>query len=319
MEITMKEYLSNNLTPLFNDKINFLVLLWIEKEGMITTEKLVEDIGLSLKKMNQVICNLFINNLIQTNSFGHQINDNGVNALNKLGLRDVTVNKLMSRVKFKKVEKQLYKELLLNFRDISLDDYLNNNFYINYYTKSFENNNLNYNKNDYIISTFIEDESLRDTFIFILITISNTYDTIFKNFDKSASLFQSYIKLYNYTYNHNCFTKDIIEYLEKSLPQNLELSSDSFLISNQTLKYENKKNMLNFKLFLSKYNSLNQNIYFYNQFFNENKFFLETLMSSKSLDEIAIKSNISKEQASLIISNINQKCEELLFENKETD
>ena len=303
MEITMKEYLSNNLTPLFNDKINFLVLLWIEKEGMITTEKLVEDIGLSLKKMNQVICNLFINNLIQTNSFGHQINDNGVNALNKLGLRDVTVNKLMSRVKFKKVEKQLYKELLLNFRDISLDDYLNNNFYIN----------------DYIISTFIEDESLRDTFIFILITISNTYDTIFKNFDKSASLFQSYIKLYNYTYNHNCFTKDIIEYLEKSLPQNLELSSDSFLISNQTLKYENKKNMLNFKLFLSKYNSLNQNIYFYNQFFNENKFFLETLMSSKSLDEIAIKSNISKEQASLIISNINQKCEELLFENKETD
>lgn len=279
--MNIKEYIANNYL-LLNDSVNILILSWIEKEGYVTSEELSKSIGITKKKTHEIIHKLYNNDLIATENDYYKISYSGIKLINKLGLRDSIINSIISKIELNKHERILYRKLLLEYRETSLNDYCRSNKLI-----KILNSNLK------------KEKEQSEFYIITLSLISNIANTIYNCPKQNFALFEAYKECYDYMINNNeCYTRDIFNYVKFNTVIEFELSS----IPEEA----------NFERIKKNYLSLNESVEMYNSFLKNHALDLNLLLLSNSINDYAEKLNISNIQAEFIISYIKNKCGLLL-------
>ena len=324
--MNIKKYLYEDSTNLFDDQKNFFLLMWIEKEGVSNTDELVVKTGLPKETINLTINRLYSNDLIELKDYGYRITKNGIKAINKLELDDILLNELISYVKLRGEEKKLYLELLSDFRNIFIDEYI---VYV-LCNKDLKHRLVGIEKHNY------EDEI---TEFFVINTLYSVAEILHKSEEyNSINLLRSYMNLYQYINSNDCYTNRVfIRYMEernkkltRERKKNYENCYENIchkynrmdLLSNKNINLIKRLNALNddasfyMKYIEDKSNTFNagdmscvKNSYKKNLIIN---MIIGVIGGSKKISEVSKKFDISEHRAKLMIASIKQKCEELL-------
>lgn len=136
MKKTIEFNISDYSEVLMQDKLNMIVLAWIEKSGSTIDTELVKELGISAEKLSIILLKLYNNQLITVGDNNFKISVRGKHALDTLNISKNIINdtcKYLSTENSKELIK--FRNYYSHYRDNFYDDYLHTQTSIKLWTR----------------------------------------------------------------------------------------------------------------------------------------------------------------------------------------
>lgn len=311
--MNVKEYLITNNLPLLDNPKNIFILEWLEANAFCTPLEISINTKIPLKEINDILQTLYKNALVSFNEEKYKITFNGIKILNKLGLSDIQIKKLLSKTVFKTDELALYQSLFETWRADFLDIYL-----IFFYMLHKECDDIFHSYSN--ITSYLSEISVKETYTIVLATLLHDFGNILYT-DETSKLMKYYTALYDYSLQNYCLSSEIYHYTSKYWKANTKKSDFSKYISNYfknklSRSYindlESKHQFDNFKLynFYNK-NTINKDFELSYKILTNNTL-LNSILTSQNISELSSSLHLTKAQTKFILKSIRSKIDALL-------
>ena len=302
--MNVKEYLLINNTPLLNDSKNVFILEWLEANSFCTPFEISQSTNISLSEIHKILQVLYKNSLISLIDEKYKINLNGIKLLNKLGLSDLQINKMLEQTKFVTGEYNIYKSIFRTWRMNFTDFYLIILQIIKDYDSVY---NLFWNSNS----------SIEDSYSIFIATLFNKFSNVLYT-NETSELMNHYIDLYNFSSVNYCYSSEI--YHTKIC--NWDSKSNNIIFSKNISDYlnhklfnslENKKQAENFNFLNLNYSNNINHDFELSYKISTNKILLDNILSSQNIKELKKRLNLTELQTRFILKSIRSKINNLLL------
>lgn len=311
--MNVKEYLIINNTPLLDDSKNIFILEWLEANAFCTPLEISQSTNISLGEIHETLQVLYKNSLVSFIGERYKINLNGIKLLNKLGLSDLQINKILEQTKFVAGEYNIYKSIFQTWRMNFSDFYL----IILQIINDYEN----------VCNLFWDSTtSIEESYSIFVATLFNEFGNVLYT-DETSELMNHYTDLYNFSSVNYCYSSEIYRTAICSWDPNSNKIIFSKNISDYLRKklfnlsftfLENKKQIENLNFFnLYNSNDINRDLELSYKI-STNNMLLDNILSSQNIKELRDQINLTESQTKFILKSIRSKIDNLLLNENET-
>lgn len=309
-----KEYLITNSSPLLDNPKNIFILEWLEANTFCTPLDISKSTKISLTEVNEILQILYKNSLVSFTNEKYKITFNGIKILNKMGLSDLQIKKLLSLTKFKSKELALYQSIFETWRTEFLDTYL---FFFYVLDKEYDNTLQAYSNNASCLSEIPN----KETYTIFIATMLHDFGSIMYS-NETSRLMAYYTNLYEYSLYNYCFSSEIYHHRSDYWEPDTIRSNFSKYISihlknklhSYTRSKEKKFHIENFNLSkFYRHNTLNDDFDLYYKILTDNTL-LNNIINSNTLSDLSISLHLSETQTKFVLKSIRTKINTLLLE-----
>ncbi|MEQ1676431.1 MAG: hypothetical protein ABL876_07015, partial [Chitinophagaceae bacterium] len=120
IHFTIADYTDN----LLKDKLNLIVLAWIEKSGTASDVEILDEIGLTKEKLNSVLLKLYNNQLIEVKDSFYKISVKGKRVLDVSKISELVINDTCKIFETDLRKGLVLRDSFIHYRDSYYLDYL---------------------------------------------------------------------------------------------------------------------------------------------------------------------------------------------------